>query len=107
MARFHGKIGYAETAKTAPGVSEEVITERDAYGDVVQNRSLLRAGDKVNPDVTLGNSISVVADAFAREHFLAIRYVRWAGKCWVVADTEIQHPRLILRLGEVYNGPTG
>lgn len=106
MAKFHGKIGYAQTAETAPGVYEETITERDYYGDVVQNRRLLRGGDQVNPDITLGNSISIVADAYAREHFFAIRYAEWAGVRWTVQDVEVQSPRLILRLGEVYNGLT-
>jgi len=106
MAKFHGKIGYAQTTETAPGVYEEAITERDYYGDIVQNRRLLRGGDQVNPDITLGNSISIVADAYAREHFFAIRYAEWAGVRWTVQDVEVQSPRLILRLGEVYNGLT-
>jgi hypothetical protein len=107
MAKYHGKIGYAQTVETAPGVYEETITERVYYGDVVQNRRLLRSGDdQVNPDISLGNSISVVADAFARDNFFAIRYVEWAGQLWTVTDVEVLAPRLILRLGEVYNGHT-
>ena len=106
MAKFHGKIGYGETTETAPGVHEEVITERLYYGDVVQNRRVLREDDQVNPAISLGNSISIVADAYAREHFFAIRYVEWAGVRWTVPDVDVQFPRLILRLGEVYNGLT-
>jgi hypothetical protein len=106
MAKFHGKVGYAQDAVTAPGVHEEVITERVYYGDIVQNRRLLRGGDEVNPVVTSGNSISIVADAFAREQYFAIRYVEWAGVRWTVSDVEDQHPRLLLHLGEVYNGLT-
>ena len=106
MAKFHDKIGYAQTTETAPGVYEEAITERDYYGDIVQNRRLLRAGDQVNPDISLGNSISIVADAYAREHFFAIRYAEWSGVRWTVQDVEVQPPRLILHLGGVYNGLT-
>lgn len=106
MAKFHGKIGYAETAETAPGVSEEIIVERLYFGDIVQNRRQLRSEEQVNPVLSLGNSISIVADAYAREHFFAIRYVEWAGVRWTVEDVEVQHPRLLLRLGEVYNGLT-
>ena len=106
MAKFHGKIGYAQTTETAPGVHTEEIIERAYYGDIVQNRRLLRAGDGVNPVIASGNSISIVADAFAREQYFAIRYVEWAGVRWVVSDVEDQHPRLLLRLGEVYNGLT-
>lgn len=104
MAKFHGKIGYAQTTETAPGVFEEVITERTYYGDIVQNRRNLRFGDQVNPEISLGNSISIVADAYSREHFFAIRYVEWAGALWTVQDVEVRFPRLVLRLGEVYNG---
>jgi hypothetical protein len=107
MAKFHGKVGYAETTEETSGIHQEVIVERDYYGDVVSNRSLIREGDQVNPDIVLGNSISIVADAYANEHFFAIRYVEWAGVRWAVADVDnTQSPRLLLRLGEVYNGPT-
>jgi hypothetical protein len=60
----------------------------------------------VNPLTSVSNSISIVADAYANEHFLAIRYVEWVGELWTVQDVEIQTPRLLLRLGEVYNGLT-
>lgn len=106
MAKFSGKIGYAQTTETAPGVHEEVITERVYYGEITQDRRLLRAGEGVNPDVSSGNAISIVADAFANEQYFAIRYVEWAGVRWTVQDVEVQRPRLLLRLGEVYNGPT-
>lgn len=106
MAKFHGKIGYAQTAETAPGVHEETIEERVYQGDVLQDRRLLVQGEGVNPNLTSGNSISIVADAYANEHYFAIRYVEWAGVRWTVQDVEVQHPRLLLRLGEVYNGLT-
>jgi hypothetical protein len=105
MAKFNGKIGYAQTTETAPGVHEEVITERVYSGDILSDRRSLRASTEgVNPSVSLGNSISIVADAYAREQYFAIRYVEWSGVKWTVQDVEVQHPRLILRLGEVFNG---
>jgi|SRR3954449_4690824 hypothetical protein len=106
MAKFHGKIGYAQTVETAPGVHQEEITERSYYGDVTRTSRALRDGEQINPVLSLGNSISIVADAYAREHFFAIRYVEWAGVHWTVVDVEVRHPRLLLRLGEVYNGLT-
>lgn len=105
MAKYHGKVGYGVTTETSPGVYEDVITERLYYGDIVRNSRGLREGEKVNNDLTVGNSISIVADAYANGHFFAIRYVEWAGVLWTVSDVEVQAPRLILKLGEVYNGP--
>jgi hypothetical protein len=106
MAKFYGKIGYGVTAETAPGVHEETIVERTYSGDITRTSRMLREGELVNPALTLGNSISIVADAYANEHFFAIRYVEWEGARWTVVEVEVQHPRLLLRLGEVYNGLT-
>jgi hypothetical protein len=106
MARFHGRVGFGQQTETMPGVWTDVITEQLYYGDVVSNSRGLREGENLNQDLSVGNSISIVANAYAREHFFAIRYVEWGGVLWAVANVEVQRPRLILRLGEVYNGPT-
>ena len=106
MAKFFGEIGYGETVQTAPGVWEDVITEKSYFGDVIRNSRQLRDGEKVNDDLSVGNSISIVADAYANTHFFAIRYIRWAGALWKVANVDVESPRLVLRLGGVYNGPT-
>lgn len=106
MARYFGKVGYSEeNVETAPGVWEDVVVEFSYYGDVLRNTRKLIEGEKVNNDLSVGNSISIVADAYANEHFFAIRYVEWTGALWTVTDVEVQSPRLLLRLGGVYNGP--
>lgn len=109
MARFCGEIGYGDSVESPPGsgVYKEVITERIYSGDVIQNsRRLQDSGEKLNREITVENSISVVADALLIQYFLAIRYVKWMGTLWTVDNVEDRAPRLILRLGEVYNGPT-
>jgi hypothetical protein len=106
MARFYGRIGYGETVENAPGVWEDVIVEYSYYGDVIRNARNLQEGENLNPDLSVQNSISIVADQYANEHFFAIRYVEWAGVLWTVSSVEVQSPRLLLRLGEVYNGAT-
>lgn len=106
MAKFYGAIGYGETVEVSPGVYDDVITERQYFGDIVRNTRKLQDGLSVNDDISVNNSISIVADAYANEHFFAIRYVQWAGALWKVSDVDAtQSPRLILRLGGVYNGP--
>lgn len=109
MAKFYGKIGYGETVELveSPGVWQDTIVERQYYGDVLRNTRKLQEGETLNNDISVGNSISIVADAYANNHFFAIRYIEWAGTLWTVSDVEVQSPRLLLRLGGVYNGPTG
>lgn len=105
MTRFSGKVGYGVTVETAPGVHEDQIVEFTYFGDVVRNSLKFRTGESVNNDLSVSNSISIVADAYANEHFFAIRYVEWAGTLWTISEVEVQSPRLLLRLGGVYNGP--
>ena len=108
MAKFAGEIGYGESTETPPGsgVWEDTITEYSYFGDVVRNSRALQEGAQVNDDISVGNSISIVADAYANEHFHAMRYVKWAGTLWKVDSVTVESPRLLLRLGGVYNGPT-
>ena len=108
MAKFYGVIGYGESVETSSGsgVWEDEITERAYYGDVVRNTRRLQEREQVNDDITVQNSISIVADAYAFDHFFAIRYIAWQGSLWKVTDVEVQRPRLLLRLGGVYNGPS-
>lgn len=106
MAKFYGEVGYAEDAvETTTGVWEDQIIEKSYYGDVVRNSRRLVEGEPINSDLTVGNSISIVSDAYANQHFHKIRYVKWDGVRWIVTDVEVQRPRLLLRLGGVYNGP--
>lgn len=106
MAKFYGEIGYGESVESAPGVWKDVVVEKPHYGDVLRNARTLVEGDKVNNDLSVGNSISIVADAYANEHFYAMKYIKWAGTRWIVSNVDVQSPRLILRLGGVYHGPT-
>lgn len=106
MAKFYGEIGYGENVEVSPGVWEDNIVERLYFGDVIRNTRRLQEGESLNDDLTVGNSISIISDAYANEHFFAIRYIKWAGTLWTISDVEVQSPRLILRLGGVYHGPT-
>lgn len=108
MAKFYGEVGYnLGTVETPPGsgVWVDVITEVPYFGDVVRNNRQLREGDSVNNDVSVNNSISIVADAYAYENIFAMRYIRWMGAIWIISNVDVDRPRLILSLGGVYHGP--
>lgn len=119
MAKFYGKVGYgviqepsvteqdavSEDYSQNPDICQEHISERSYYGDVFKDSRQLEKGYGVNDNIKVNNRISILADAYAFEHFFAIRYVRWMGTRWKVSDVEVQRPRLILSIGDVYNGP--
>lgn len=106
MAKYAGIVGYVhEAQEVKPGVWKDLIVERTYFGDVVRNVRRLDEVDKVNLDTSIGNAFSIVADAYAIEHFFAIRFIQWAGVFWIATNVEVQHPRLLIRPGGVYNGP--
>lgn len=104
MSKWFGKIGYATTKETTPGVWEEVITEREYFGDVYRNTRKLQSASQVNDNINVSNEISIVADPFARDNFYSMRYVEFMGTKWKVSNIEVQYPRLNLTIGGVYNG---
>jgi hypothetical protein len=109
MTRFYGNVGYGESEENPAdsGNWVDVITERDYYGDVIRNtRKLDPNTESVNSDISVGNSISIMADEYAFEHWHLIKYVEWEGQRWTVPLVEVQRPRLLLSIGKVYNGPT-
>lgn len=108
MARFNGEVGYGDSVETPPesGVWVDAITENVYFGDVIRNTRKSEAGENLNNDLSVMNSISIVADEYAIKHFFKIKYVRWEGVLWTVTSVEVKSPRLILSLGSVYNGPT-
>ena len=103
MAKFYGKVGYADTSETAPGVWTEVITEREYYGDVLRISRRLQSTDQLNDDIIIDNEFSIVADPFAYQNFHSMRYIEWMGAKWKITKVNVQSPRLILSVGGVYN----
>lgn len=104
MAKFYGNIGFAETVETEPGVWVEEMTVRPYYGDLVRNTRRLENSGVVNDNVNISNDISIIADPYANHNFHSIRYIEFMGAKWKVSNIEVQHPRLILTIGGVYNG---
>ena len=106
MARFHGVVGYSDTVETKPGVWTETVIERVYSGDILRNTRRWEPSQQVNDNLNINNQISIVADAYAYDHFFAMRYIKWMGTLWKVTNVEVQRPRLILTIGGVYNGNT-
>jgi len=105
MRKFYGKVGYASSVNKGAGVHVQEYVARFYMGDVIRNEIQVGNGEKVNDDQSTGTSVSIVADAYALNHFSTIRYAEWAGVTYKVEGITLAHPRLILRLGGVYNGP--
>lgn len=105
MAKFYGNIGYSSTSENPAnsGIWVESNTVRQYYGDFTRVARNLQSENKVNGDINMNQSISIVADEYAFENFANIKYVEFGGNKWKVSYVEVQHPRLILTVGGLYN----
>ena len=107
MAKFYGTIGYAETYEgigDEEGIRKDRNIERPYYGDATRNTRRWENGSDIHDNLQINNQISIVADAYAWEHFFAMKYIRWMGTLWKVTNVEVQRPRLLITIGDVWNG---
>ena len=102
--KWFGKVGYANTVETAPDVWEDVITEREYFGDAIRLTRRLEGADEIIDDIAVSVSISIVADPYAYNNFHTIKYVEYMGNKWKVSSVDPAYPRLNLTLGGLYNG---
>ena len=65
-------------------------------------RRLQEAG-KVNDDISVSNELSIVADPFATQNFHRMRYAEFMGVKWKITSVDVQYPRLILTMGDLYH----
>lgn len=104
MTRFFGEVGYVTTTRSG-GVSEYIATERQYYGNELRSLRYFRQGESILGEVSQQTRISVLADGYMLENYYDIRYLMKAGVAWTVSSVEVERPRLILTLGDRYNGP--
>lgn len=104
MTKWYGMIGYADSVETEPGIWEPTITERPYFGDIIQNIRMLQNSSGINDNVNINNQISVVSDPYAVQHIHDMQYVEYQGAKWKVSNVTVQHPRLLLNIGGLWNG---
>lgn len=104
--KYYGNIGFAITEETSPGVFIEQMQEMTYYGDVLDYGRTLQNGESVNDNVRITNQLSIVADDKAYHDMANIRYATFMGIKWKVSQVKVVPPRLLLTLGDEWNGPT-
>lgn len=107
--KWSGKIGFyvdEEVIKDGigTGIWKPQIVERSYTGNIVRDyRSQENTNDKVNEDVTISNNISVILDRYLDSHICDIKYITFKGVKWKVKGFTINHPRIDISIGGVYN----
>jgi hypothetical protein len=104
--KYAGMIGFEETSDQGNDLWEQTITERFAYGDVLNDTRRMDDSQQVNPNYGISARFSLVADAYFFEHLAYLRYVTYKGVKWEVSSVDpTNYPRIIVNVNQVYNGP--
>lgn len=108
MPRFYGKIGFLKSedeSLSRPSRYIPTMEERYYTGELFKNTARQQIADKPVDDFNINNDISIVADAYALNHFSSIKYVEFMGALWEVQSVTVEHPRLRISFGGLYHGP--
>lgn len=107
MPKFCGVIGFSNYTEVDPDsgiwVNKDPL-QRTYRGDILRSLIQNQNGDKINGDISLCNDISIIADPYALENSSSMIYVIYKSIKWKINSVEINFPRMILRIGGVYNG---
>ena len=109
MARYYGRIGFLKRETESderPSRYIPQMEERWYTGELWKNSVRQQSAEKPVDDFGINNDISIIADAYALNNFSSIKYVEFMGTFWEVQSVTVEHPRLRISFGGVYNGPT-
>lgn len=106
MTKYCGNIIFVKTGEFVHGVYTEEPIVRRYKGEVEKNWRRWETGERLNDNININNTLSIVADSFLYENLGMIRAVEWMGSYWEISSIEIKRPRLILEIGGLYNGTT-
>lgn len=106
MAKWAGIVAFREKKQDPlrPDVWIDTIVEKKYFGDIIKNSRRLDEGSAINDGIIINNSISILSDPYAREHFHKIMYLTYMGIKWKAVTVDVEYPRLIISLGGEYNG---
>ena len=103
MGKWDGIVGFLKEPGDDQDTCIPEYIERPYYGDLLRNTRRLQETGKVNDDISISNEISIVADPFATQNFHRMRYAEFMGTKWKITSVDVQYPRLILTMGDLYH----
>lgn len=104
--KYYGTIGFwQKDVEIRPGVKRSKIVEKSYTGDVLENRQRWATTEFQNDNLVINNRISIIGDLYLNSNISSVKYVTYMGEKWKVKSIDVtKYPRVVMELGEVYNG---
>ena len=104
--KYAGWIGFSDPEaqeEISPSVYAPKIVRKHYKGDVLRRSWRWQDASQFNRNVNVSNQISIVADPYALKNFGLMAYVEWLGQKWKVLSAEVQPPRIVITMGDLYH----
>src|SRR5699024_5676008 len=106
MTRTVVHVGDGVQTEITAGEFDDTMVEKRNFSDTKCDNRRFNQTTVVNDDLQLNVAFSILAGSYANANFNNIRYLQYQGNRWRITAVEVEHPRLKLYAGGVYNGPT-
>lgn len=103
--RWSGKLGFSTEVEVTKGRFEDVVTERPAMGEIETRTDTFTVGNQVLTETGTSTSVSVLFGSVERIDFSTLVYITHRGKRYVPSSIVEDIPRVVIYIGEEYNGP--
>lgn len=100
--KWYGEVGFINQSENINGIVNDTPQTRNYYGDIIKITKQDDSRSQINLNFTVRNRISILADPYLINNFHLMAYVTFMGTKWRVNGVEVQYPRLIIDLGDVY-----
>lgn len=102
MAKYYDRLGFVFTSETDPGIWSPRHEEYLYGGDITQTTASWNDSNRINGDLEINHTLSLICDSFLTQNLFALRYACYCGRRWRIRKIEVRNPRMILTLGSEY-----
>lgn len=100
--RYYGRIGFAVSTETSPGVMENKMVYKPYYGDVLYSLGYWQ-NKEINDDIKMQNRISVICDDYIQDNLGYAKIIEFDNHFWKIQSFTLEYPRVIITIGGLYN----
>lgn len=107
--KFYGKIYtvFSKEVREGTGIYENITKVFTRKGDFIRNSARWTEPNTVNDGISLNGKISVLLDPELECCVGYIKAVEFKNSKWKVKSIDIQKHRVVIELGDLFNGKLG
>lgn len=107
MNRYNGVIGYmGDDTVDSTGLVTQNPVEIPVRGRVSIQRTTWSDGETVHSKIVNRNILDIMPPQVILDNLTRMVYITYNDEKWIISSFEKKNKRLIIKMGEVYDGTT-